>query len=135
MVTKIQDGLVTYIGFDTNENRKFIVETKGNWTYINYQKDEFTRIICGYVVRQQDGRYRTHRLGTFDTNFKDRNVKYFDSLNDGIAYMKQVYIQELYPNLSIENMNELINDEMNEKGVDTINKSIEIEEDLDELEK
>ena len=52
MVTKIQDGLVTYIGFHANKNKKFIVETKGNWTYINYQKDEFTRIICGYVVKQ-----------------------------------------------------------------------------------
>ena len=35
MVTKIQDGLVTYIGFHANKNKKFIVETKGNWTYIN----------------------------------------------------------------------------------------------------
>lgn len=31
MVTKIQDGLVTYIGFHANENKKFIVETKAFW--------------------------------------------------------------------------------------------------------
>ena len=54
MVTKIQDGLVTYIGFHANKNKKFIVETKGNWTYINYQKDEFTRIICGLNKMMED---------------------------------------------------------------------------------
>lgn len=125
MVTKIQDGLVTYIGFDTNENRKFIVETKGDWTYINYQKDEFTRIICGYVVKQDNGRYRTHRLGTFDTNFKDRNIGYFDSLKDGIAYMKQVYIQELYPT----------HKDLGKEILDSSNTFVEVEEDLDEIEK
>ena len=106
MVTKIQDGLVTYIGFHANKNKKFIVETKGNWTYINYQKDEFTRIICGYVVKQDDGRYRTHRLGTFDTNFKDRNVGYFDSLKD-----------------------------LGKEILDSSNTFVEVEEDLDEIEK
>ena len=125
MVTKIQDGLVTYIGFHANKNKKFIVETKGNWTYINYQKDEFTRIICGYVVKHDDGRYRTHRLGTFDTNFKDRNVGYFDSLKDGIAYMKQVYIQELYPT----------HKDLGKEILDSSNTFVEVEEDLDEIEK
>ena len=108
----------------TNDNEVIIEGSKDDY-YLNYQKDEFTRIICGYVVKQDDGRYRTHRLGTFDTNFKDRNVGYFDSLKDGIAYMKQVYIQELYPT----------HKDLGKEILDSSNTFVEVEEDLDEIEK
>lgn len=90
MIAKRQEGLITYIGFDTDNNGKFIVETRGNWTYVNYQEDEFTQVIFGYVVKQDNGKYRTFQLGTFESNFKDRNVRYFDSLDDGVEYIKSL---------------------------------------------
>ena len=83
MIASKQDGLITYIGFDTENNGKFIVETKGSWTYVNYQEDEFTQVIFGYVVKQNDERYKAFQLG-------DRNVKYFDSADDGVEYIKSL---------------------------------------------
>lgn len=56
-------------------------------------------------------------------NFKDRNVGYFDSLKDGIAYMKQVYIQELYPT----------HKDLWKEILDSSNTFVEVEEDLDEI--
>lgn len=90
MIAKRQDGLITYTGFDTDNNGKFVVETKGNWTYVNYQEDEFTQVIFGYVVCQDSGKYKAFQLGTFETNFKDRNIKYFDSADDGVEYIKSL---------------------------------------------
>ena len=90
MKATIQSNGVTYTGFDTEENGKFIVETKGEWTYINYQENEFTQVIFGYVVKQDDRKYKAFQLGTFETNFKDRNVKYFDSVVDGVEYIKSL---------------------------------------------
>ena len=90
MIAKKQDGLITYVGFDTDNNGKFVVETKGNWTYVNYQENEFTRVIFGYVVKQDDEKYKSFQLGTFETNFKDRNVKYFDFVEDGVKYIKSL---------------------------------------------
>ena len=83
MVAKKQDGLVSYVGFDTENNGKFIIETKGSWTYVNYQEDGFTQVIFGYVVKQNDGRYKAFQFG-------DRNVKYFDLIDDGVGYIKSV---------------------------------------------
>ena len=90
MKATIQSNGVTYTGFDTEDNGKFIVETKGEWTYINYQENEFTQVIFGYVVKQDDGKYKAFQLGNFETNFKDRNVKYFDSVVDGVEYIKSL---------------------------------------------
>ena len=90
MKATIQSNGVTYTGFDTEDNGKFIVETKGEWTYINYQENEFTQVIFGYVVKQDGGKYKAFQLGTFETNFKDRNVKYFDSVVDGVEYIKSL---------------------------------------------
>ena len=90
MIAERQDGLITYTGFDTNNNGKFVVETKGSWTYVNYQEDEFTQAIFGYVVKQNDERYKAFQLGTFESNFNDRNVKYFDSIDDGVEYIKSL---------------------------------------------
>ena len=83
MVAKKQDGLVSYVGFDTENNGKFIVETKGSWTYVNYQEDGFTQVIFGYVVKHNDGRYKAFQFG-------DRNVKYFDLIDDGVEYIKSL---------------------------------------------
>ena len=90
MIAEKKVGLITYTGFDTENNGKFVVETKGNWTYVSYQKDEFTQVIIGYVVKQDNGRYKTFRLGTFESNFKDRNIRYFDLFDDGVEYMKSL---------------------------------------------
>ena len=83
MIAQKKDGLVTFIGFETNDNGKFLVETKGNWTYVNYQENEFTQVIFGYVVKQSDGKYKAYQFG-------DRNVKYFDSVDDGVDYIKSL---------------------------------------------
>ena len=85
MIAKKQDGLVAYVGFNTEDNGKFLVETKGNWTYINYQEDEFTKFIFGYVVKQNDGKYKAFQFG-------DRNIKYFNSLDDGVEYIKSLKV-------------------------------------------
>lgn len=90
MKAKIQSNGVTYTGFDTEDNGKFIVTTKSDWTYVNYQENEFTQVVFGYVVKQNDGRYKAYQLGTMETNFKDRNVKYFDSVADGVEYIKSL---------------------------------------------
>ena len=90
MKTEIQSNGVTYIGFDADDNGKFIVTTNGDWTYVNYQEDEFTQVIFGYVVKQSDGKYKAFQLGTMETNFKDRNVKYFDLVADGVEYIKSL---------------------------------------------
>ena len=83
MVAKRQEGLITYTGFDTDNNGKFVVETKGSWTYVNYQENEFTQVIFGYVVKQNDGRYKAYQFG-------DRNVKYFNLVDDGVEYIKSL---------------------------------------------
>ena len=83
MIANKQDGLVTYIGFDTENNGTFIVKTKEAWTYVNYQENEFTQVIFGYVVKQNDGRYKAFQFG-------DRNIKYFDSVDDGVEYIKSL---------------------------------------------
>ena len=90
MKSEIQHNGVTYVGFNIEDNGKFSVETKGDWTYVNFQENEFTQVIFGYVVKQDDGKYKAFQLGTFETNFKDRNVKYFDSVVDGVEYIKSL---------------------------------------------
>ena len=47
---------VTWTGFDPVDNGKCIINTKGDWTYINYQNDEWGRSIFGYVVGNEHGR-------------------------------------------------------------------------------
>ena len=90
MKAEIQSNGVTYVGFNTEDNGKFIVTSNGDWTYVNYQENEFTQVIFGYVVKQGEGKYKAYQLGTFETNFKDRNVKYFDSVVDGVEYIKSL---------------------------------------------
>lgn len=83
MKAEIQSNGVTYTGFDTEDNGKFIVSTHGNWTYVNYQENEFTRVIFGYVVKQDNGKYKAFQ-------FADRNIKYFDTVDDGVEYIKSL---------------------------------------------
>ena len=90
MKAEIQSNGVAYVGFNIEDNGKFIVETKGDWTYVNFQENEFAKIIFGYVVKQDDGKYKAFQLGTFETNFNDRNVKFFDSVVDGVEYIKSL---------------------------------------------
>lgn len=78
----IQSGQVTYVGFDSSDNNKWIIETRGNYTYVNYQENEFTQVIFGYVIRQDDGKYKaSHGLD-------EKSEKYFDTVDDGIKYVK-----------------------------------------------
>lgn len=83
MIEEKQYGSITYTGFDTETNGRFIVETKGDWTYVNFQEDGFTQVIFGYVVKQSNENYKAFQCG-------DRNVKYFDSLDDGVEYIKSL---------------------------------------------
>jgi len=82
MNTTIQSGHITYVGFDPNDNNKWIIETKGNYTYVTYQEDEFTQVIFGYVIKQNDGKYKA-RYG-----LDENSSKYFETLDDGIEYVK-----------------------------------------------
>lgn len=86
MIAEKKDGAISFIGYDTENNGKFIVEKgslNSDWTYVNYQKDGFTQVIFGYVVKQEDGKYKAFQFG-------DRNVKYFDTVNEGIEYIKSL---------------------------------------------
>lgn len=56
MIAEKKDGAISFIGYDTENNGKFIVEKgslNSDWTYVNYQKDGFTQVIFGYVVKQE----------------------------------------------------------------------------------
>lgn len=83
MIAEKKIGMLTYTGFDDVNNGTFVIETKGDWTYVNYQRDEFTQVIVGYVVKQIDGRYKAFQLD-------DRTIKYFDSLDGGVEYIKSL---------------------------------------------
>ena len=73
MRATVQQGAVTYTGFDPSHNDSWVVEEKGDWTYVIYQRDAFTRIISGYVVRQPDGQYRAFNcMETYNKAFDDK---------------------------------------------------------------
>lgn len=82
MNAKIQNGQVEYVGFNPSDNDKWIVETRGTYTYVNYQKDEFTQVIFGYVIEQKNGKYKAFH------GLDDKNAKYFEMVEDGIKYVK-----------------------------------------------
>lgn len=82
MSAKIQNGQVEYVGFNPSDNDKWIVETRGTYTYVNYQKDEFTQVIFGYVIEQKNGKYKAFH------GLDDKNAKYFETVEDGSKYVK-----------------------------------------------
>ncbi len=86
--------MVFYEGYDSKDNNDFNIKTIDNWTYINYQEDEFTQKIIGYVVRQENGKYMAFQFG-------DLNNKYFDVLEDGIEYIKSLYMNAKDINLEM----------------------------------
>ena len=86
MVAQITQNGITYTGFDPQNNGKWIIETRSNWTYVNYQRDEFTKVIVGYVV-EENGKYKAFDCGKTYT-------KYFDDLNSGIEFSKEKYLSE-----------------------------------------
>lgn len=82
MNATIQSGQVTYIGFDPNNNNKWIIETRGDYTYVTFQEDEFSQVIFGYVIKQNNGKYKA-RYG-----LDEKSSKYFETVDDGIKYVK-----------------------------------------------
>lgn len=87
MRSKIDCGAVTYIGFDPKDNNSWIIEEKGDWTYVCYQTDGFTRAITGYVVEQTDGRYNAFNcMRTYD--------KFFDSKQEAIEFVQSKHMEE-----------------------------------------
>lgn len=82
MNATIQNGQVSYVGFNLNDNNKWLIETKGSYTYVNYQKDEFTQVIFGYVIKQSNGKYKAFH------GLDEKDAKYFDTVDDGIKYVK-----------------------------------------------
>lgn len=86
MLATKQDGLITYTGYDPENNGKWVIETSEIWTnytYCNYQEDEFTQVIFGYVVKQDNGKYKAFKA-------IEENVKYFDTVEQGIEYIKSL---------------------------------------------
>ena len=76
--------------FEQANGYAFQSELIGVLKGLGFQENEFTQVIFGYVVKQDDGKYKAFQLGNFETNFKDRNVKYFDSVVDGVEYIKSL---------------------------------------------
>lgn len=87
MKATMSNGVLTYVGFDPTDNGSWIIKEKDDWTYVNFQRDAFTQIISGYVVRQPDGRYRAFDLMETYSEFFDDKLK-------AIALVKQKYQQE-----------------------------------------
>lgn len=84
MRATVQHGAVTYVGFDPSHNDSWVVEDKDDWTYVIYQRDAFTRVISGYVVRQPSGQYRAFNcMETYNKTFKDKQ--------DAIEFVKTEY--------------------------------------------
>ena len=54
-VAQIENNGVTYVGYNTNNNDKILVEHReyNEWTYILHQTNEFTQTIIGYVIPMQ----------------------------------------------------------------------------------
>lgn len=48
-LAKLTDGVITYTGYDPSNNGKILIETKGDWTYITYQRGAFEQAIYGYI--------------------------------------------------------------------------------------
>lgn len=92
--TKNLGNGVEWVGFNPADNESWVIETKGDWTYVNWQNNEFTQSIEGYVVRQKDGTYNAHNLvKTYD--------KYFDSKEEAIEFVKSkhgVEVKSKYEN-------------------------------------
>ena len=86
MVAQVIQNGVTYTGFDPQDNGKWIIKTKGNWTYVNYQRDEFTQVIAGYVV-QENEKYEAYNFGRTYT-------EYFDDLDSAIEFSKEKYLSK-----------------------------------------
>lgn len=49
---------------------------------MNYQEDEFTQVIFGYVIKQSNGKYKA------SYGLDEKSEKYFDTVDDGIKYVK-----------------------------------------------
>ena len=87
MKATVRSGAITYVGFDPSNNGSWVVEDKGDWTYVIYQEHEFCRTISGYVVKQPDGKYRAFNLAETYSEF-------FDDKHDAIAFVKKKYEEE-----------------------------------------
>lgn len=85
MNTEIKNGQVTYVGFDSKDNGKWIIDTTGDWTYVCFQKDEFTQTIFGYVVKQANGNYKAWH------GFDKDSEEYFTNVEEGIEYVKSLW--------------------------------------------
>lgn len=89
MVAQIKENGIIYTGFNPNDNGKWLqsISHHGSHATLIYQADSFTQALAGYVDLQEDGRYKTHCLGNFESNFKDRYVNYFDTIDEGLEYL------------------------------------------------
>lgn len=92
---------VTYTGFDPDDNGKIIINTKGDWTYIDYQKNEWGQVIFGYIVANTHGfekwkylpREDQNKTGYYAYTLEDEyntgahGARIFEDLQDAIDYM------------------------------------------------
>lgn len=101
-VAKYTDGQVTYTGFDKNDNGICFIETRGDWTYITYQKNEWSTVIFGYIVanvrgsekwkyipreqREMTG-YYAFKLSDESDLYKDRKARMFSDWQEAVDYM------------------------------------------------
>lgn len=71
--TKDLGNGVEWIGYDPADNKSWVVETKGDWTYVCWQENEYGQSIEGYVVKTDKG-YHTYNLcKTYDKYFADKD--------------------------------------------------------------
>ena len=87
MRSEMNYGAVTYRGFDPKDNGSWVIEEKGEWTYVCYQRDAFTKVISGYVVKQERGEYRAFDcMETYNKLFNDKQ--------DAIRFVQKKYEEE-----------------------------------------
>lgn len=87
MRSEVNCGAVIYRGYDPKDNGSWIIEEKGEWTYVCYQRNEFTKVISGYVVKQTGGEYRAFNcMETYNKLFSDKR--------DAIRFVQKKYEEE-----------------------------------------
>lgn len=82
--------MVEYIGFDKEDDGKFIVKLSklNGWSYVNYQLDEQTQVIVGYIIPQSDGSYLAQ------CGCCDETPKKFINVQDGVNHAIDSYCKK-----------------------------------------
>ena len=93
MVEEIKANGVTFCGFEKDDNGKIIVEDKedyNDYTYVMEQRNAFERAIIGYVIKADEGRYKSKWCDCTFTRGGDivgDVINYFDDKKESVDFV------------------------------------------------